>query len=117
MRKLVAITGCIIIALLIAIVPSCKKDDLSDIDCSTIPASYNTDIKPLISSNCNTSGCHDASSSHGNFTTYLGLKLEADNGKLNQTVIIEKSMPPSGPLSLEDRKKIKCWLNQGAPNN
>lgn len=105
------------IAMVFAVLFSCSDKDLSDIDCSNIASTYSTDIKPIISNNCTLSGCHAAGSPNGDFTTYTGLKSVADNGKLNEQVIIDKKMPPSGPLSLDDRKKIKCWLNNGAPNN
>jgi hypothetical protein len=97
---------------------TCKKDDLKNLDCSTVPATYNADVKPLVASQCATSGgCHGIGSSHGNFSDYSGLKIIADNGSLESKTIKDKSMPPSGALSLDDRKKIKCWLNNGSPNN
>ena|ERR1041385_390194 len=97
---------------------SCKKkDEYADLDCSQISSAYNANIKPIINANCNSSGCHGAGSSNGDFTVYAGLKAKADNGSLNTRVLEDKTMPPSGALSLDDRKKIKCWINNGAPNN
>ena len=95
---------------------SCK-DEMGDLDCSSISSAYNADMKPLIANNCNTSGCHGTGSSQGDFTTYNGLKAVADNGKLEEMVIHEKKMPPSNPLPLDDRKNLKCGLEAGAPNN
>ncbi len=100
-----------------ATVISCKRDEYKGLDCSTVNAKYSTDIKPLISSNCNSSGCHGTGSSKGDFTTFSGLNTAVNNGTLDKEVLSKKSMPPSGALSLEDRKKIKCWINSGAPNN
>ena len=97
---------------------SCHKDEYKGLDCSTISSAYNANIKPLISANCNSSSaCHGAGSSNTDFTTYAGLKSRADDGTLNSRVLEDKNMPPAGALSLDDRKKIKCWLNNGAPNN
>jgi hypothetical protein len=95
-----------------------KKDDLKDVDCSKVAATYSGSVKPLVISQCATSGgCHGTGSSHGDYTAYSGLKAAADNGSLENKTLTDKSMPPSGALSLDDRKKIKCWLNSGSPNN
>jgi len=97
---------------------TCKKDDLKNLDCSTVPATYSANIKTLVSNTCATSGgCHAAGSANGDFTMYAGLKAVANSGALEKETITQKSMPPSGGLSLDDRKKIKCWLNNGSPNN
>ncbi|TND03498.1 MAG: hypothetical protein FD123_3919 [Bacteroidetes bacterium] len=95
---------------------ACDKD-LDDVDCSTTTSNYAADIKPIITANCNSSGCHGTGSSNGDFTTYAGLKTVADNGRLQSRVIVERDMPPSGPLNREQRIKIKCWIDSGAPNN
>ena len=99
------------------VINSCKKDEYKNLDCSTISSSYKNNIAPIISSNCLSSGCHNAGSGNADYTTYSGLKAVADNGKLDARALEDKNMPPSGALSLDDRKKIKCWLNSGAPNN
>lgn len=102
----------------ILLLPGCKKEDaLNNVDCSKVSSSYSSNIKPIISSNCTSSGCHNANSNNGDFTTYEGLKAKADNGTLNTRVVEQKNMPPSQPLSLDDLKKIKCWIDSGAPNN
>ena len=96
---------------------SCKKDDYKNLDCSTISSGFNANIKPIIDANCISSGCHNSGSSNGDLTTYLGCKAKVDNGQMNARVLEDKNMPPSKPLSLDDRKKIKCWIESGAPNN
>jgi len=96
---------------------SCKKNEYEGLDCDAINASYSKDIKPIVEANCLESGCHNSSSVHGDFTEYKGLKGKANNGSLNKRVLEKKDMPSGGKLSLEDRKKIKCWLNSGFPEN
>lgn len=99
---------------------SCKKkknEDLNNLDCSKINSGYSSDVKPIISTNCLSSGCHNTNSVNGDFTTYTGLKAKADNGTLDNRVIQQKTMPPSGALSIDQLQKIKCWLNSGSPNN
>ena len=96
---------------------SCRKNEYKNIDCNSIQSTYSSDIFPLVSAKCNSSGCHSAGSSRGDFTTYQGLKVKADNGSLEKSVLLDKDMPPSGALSQDERNKIKCWLNNGSPNN
>jgi len=119
MKGIVKYTSLILAGCLLVV--SCKKNkeenELDDVDCSTISASYNANIKAITTANCVSSGCHNAGSSKGDFTTYAGLKAVADKGALESKVIKSNAMPPSTGLGIEDRKKIKCWLNSGAPNN
>ena len=108
----------IFLGVMILSFPSCKKEEKQEvIDCSGVSPSYSSDIKPIISANCLSSGCHNSGSNNGDFTSYDGLKKAASNGTLENRVVINKTMPLSNPLSLEDRKKIKCWISSNAPNN
>ena len=94
-----------------------KKEDLNNLDCSNISSGYSSNIKPIIDGNCLSSGCHNAGSANGDLTTYAGLKAKVDNGSIDNRVIQQRTMPISGSLAMDDLKKIKCWLNSGAPNN
>jgi hypothetical protein len=97
---------------------TCKKDDLKNLDCSTIAATYSANIKPLVTTQCATSSsCHGAGTTRSDYSTYAGLKSVADDGSLEKKVLKDKSMPPSGALSLDQRRQIKCWLNNGSQNN
>jgi hypothetical protein len=113
-KPLVFFTGC---ALIFSLLLSGCRDDLRNIDCANVSASYTNDIRPIVNANCNSSGCHNAGSSNGDFTTYAGLKAKADDGSLDQRVNIRKDMPKNGSLSKADRSKIRCWINNGAPQN
>ena len=100
------------------VIYNCKKDEYKNLDCSTISSAYTANIKPIINSNCTSSSCHGAGSSNGDYTSYAGLKAKVDNGSLDNRVLQKKDMPKNAsPLSLDDRKKIKCWIEGGAPNN
>jgi len=94
---------------------ACHLNKKNQLDCTSIPSTYTNDIAPIISSNCLT--CHGYGSKHGDFTTYDGLNAVVKSGEFEQKVLIKKEMPPKGPLPEEDRKKIRCWLNNGALNN
>jgi hypothetical protein len=84
--------------------------------CSTVPASFSADISPLIITKCRIAGCHDATASGGHFfQTYadvFGAKEE-----IQAQVVVQKLMPPTGPLPQADIDKLKCWIENGAPNN
>ena len=79
--------------------------------------SYSTSVKAIIEANCLSSGCHGSGSSNGNLSTYDGLLIRVNNGTLSKRVLERKDMPIGNSLSLEDQKKIKCWLESGAPKN
>ena len=96
---------------------SCKKNKKDQVNCSGVSATYNTDVKPIVTANCNMSACHNSGSSNGDFTSYAGLKNKADNGTLKSRVVDQKNMPPSGALSTDNINKINCWISAGAPNN
>lgn len=104
---------------------SCSKDIGKNIDlqpkltnvCDSVK--YSTTIEPIIVANCSTSGCHDAGSGNGDYTTYAGVKQKVDNGTFKMRVVdgTPTFMPATGSLPAEQIAKITCWLNTGAPNN
>jgi hypothetical protein len=120
LKKIFIATGIIAAAF---ILPSSCKTHKAVLDCTTVEATYSKDIAPIVSSNC--MPCHRAGSKHGDFTTYEGLSVVVKNGDLEYHALTKMDMPPAnvpagnkpGPLSEEDRKKIRCWLNNGAQNN
>lgn len=114
MKKLL----CLIVSLTLVVV-ACKKDSQEEptptFDCSTV--TYSGTISGLVSSRCNTAGCHNAGSPNGDYTTYAGIKAKFDNGSLKQRVLVEKTMPQGSSLTDEQHKQFECWVNAGAPNN
>jgi hypothetical protein len=81
---------------------------------------YGNFVASVMNTNCTFSGCHNAGSSNGDYTSYAGIKLKVDNGTFANRVFVTKDMPPtysSGPLSLSDCDiaKLKKWVNSGAP--
>ena len=85
-------------------------------ECSQ-PVSFVATIQPLINAHCAVSGCHVAGFTPGDFTSYAGIKLKAENGNLRLMVVDLKIMPPDSSITKDERKLIECWLNQGALNN
>jgi hypothetical protein len=81
---------------------------------------YATSIKPIMAGNCAIPGCHvPGGSGPTDFTTYTGVKLDADNGTLKKRMIDGNPsiMPLTGKLPDAQLSKIQCWLDSGAPNN
>jgi uncharacterized membrane protein len=89
----------------------------SDTTCTSMPAKYSTDIQPIMQSKCAISNCHNAATAAGGhiLETYAQVKNAADH--IMERVVIQKNMPPTGPLPTADINKIRCWINSGAPNN
>ena len=106
--------------LLLITLPACKKEQATPVTpepqkCAT----YSGDIAAIISSRCALSGCHVEGSAFGNFTEYNELKVRVDNGRIAQFVFELKIMPPASAEKLTDaeKDKLKCWLDDGAPEN
>lgn len=92
---------------------SCKKDD------DTNACAFSATIQPVINTKCAIPNCHNAGSALGDFTTYEGLKTRADNGRIRTNVFDLKIMPPASatPLTDEEKEQLKCWLDNGAPQD
>ncbi len=98
---------------------SCTKDIGYIPFCDKTPSNYNTVLKPVILQKCSQGYCHHDGAFMGDFTTYAGLKEKIDKGTFKLQVFDNKVMPPSFSEQLTDDelKKIKCWLDDGAPEN
>lgn len=87
-------------------------------NCDTLSViTYSNSIQAIANTNCAISGCHTGVNPTGGIKleTYQQLKSIADNGKLGSRTLVEKDMPPSGPLSNCDLEAIQVWINTGAP--
>lgn len=91
------------------------------------PVCYETEIFPLIQSNCAKSGCHDAiTQAEGyNFSYYDGIMKAVKPGKPNSSKLYESingkgeemmPPPPNETLNSEQVNTIKIWIEQGATN-
>jgi hypothetical protein len=86
--------------------------------CDTSAVTYTSTIAPLVQANCAVPGCHvPGGTGPGDFTSYIGVKAKVDNGSFRAVTIVNKSMPPSGPLSNCEQQQLSTWLDTGAPNN
>jgi len=106
----------LVLASLVMLLQACYNDKEEELypndfknNNDTGAVTYSGFVQPLVSGKCG--GCHPG------YTSYAGLKVVVDNGKLNNRVLVKQDMPPAGPLSPADRDKLKKWLDAGAPNN
>ncbi|MCF8285011.1 MAG: cytochrome c [Sphingobacteriales bacterium] len=125
MTKIKFTLGLLLLSIFSISISSCKND----IDLSTAPTiSFKDDIQAIISGNCAMNGCHGTDKdSDFPLTTYNevmnegGVKAgDAKGSKFYQVLLInfgEKKMPPKGPLTDKQIKKVFIWIEQGALNN
>jgi len=91
--------------------------------CDTATVSFATDIKPLLTAKCGTTGCHNAATASAgyDFTTHTGAQPAALNGKLLGSVNWSpgfNAMPQNLPkLAQCEIDKLTRWVHQGALNN
>ena len=84
--------------------------------CDTLGATF-TKVKSIITSKCSSANCHSTATAKGGVTleTYDQIKAKAD--RIKQRALVEKTMPPRGPLSITDVAILECWLGSGMPND
>ncbi|MCD6019547.1 MAG: cytochrome c [Bacteroidetes bacterium] len=108
------------------IVASCTKDVGPNPDllpkplggCDTVK--YSTHIAPLFTNYC--APCHSPSGGQSpDLTDYATLKSQVDGGRIKARLIdqLPSPMPPPGSISPTDSEVdlIRCWMENGAPNN
>jgi hypothetical protein len=77
--------------------------------------SYLNVIKPIITTNCAISGCHNGDNGASrNWTILANLQNNAQNVKLRTG---NRSMPLTGSLTQDQINLIACWVDDGALNN
>lgn len=87
--------------------------------CDTAAISFANDIMPMIQGNC-VSGCHvpgGTAQGAGIFENYAEVKAKVDNGSMNNRVVVQRTMPPSGALTDCQIAQLQAWILNGAPNN
>ena len=101
---------------------SCYNDNEEElygpVSCDVSNVTYSNEVIAIINSSCATTGCHvSGGTGPGNFTSYNDLKATVDNGTFENRVLIQKTMPPSTPLSDCDLQILQTWLDEGALQN
>jgi hypothetical protein len=109
--------------ILVVVLSGCYKDKTTPpSDCDVI-VSYSLDIKPIINSSCVTNlgpgtGCHDAW-----IFDYTQVATSINSGTFEYECLTVSTMPqiPNDfgidSLTVDEKKSIKCWIEQGYPEN
>ena len=124
MKKILLIAG---LSIIVAGCYNDKGDKLypvpAVVTCDTTTITYAHDVLPILTANCNTNGCHDATapSATNNFLTFSNVHAVALNGQLLGDINwapTHNAMPKGLPkLSECDINKITRWVNLGSLNN
>lgn len=92
-----------------------NEEDLNPENCRIDDnLTYTDNISKITDGNCATAGCHDGNNSLVDLSSYTGVSSIAEDGNLERVVILEQSMPPSGPLTQCEQEEIQRWVNEGA---
>ncbi|GAB5416825.1 MAG: hypothetical protein Crog4KO_16910 [Crocinitomicaceae bacterium] len=92
-----------------AVLFACKKEDNFVPVCDGSAPTYDADISAIITQNC--VGCHSS------YASYSGLSSDLSNGNFEREVLNEQTMPQGGSLSNAQLNQIKCWAENGFPEN
>lgn len=92
--------------------------------CDTTVVTFSNNIQPILKSYCGTNNsCHGTNNtSNIQLNNYAGVKAQADNGRLWQSISWTGSasfMPKNSSVRINDclLAKINIWIQNGAPNN
>jgi hypothetical protein len=96
---------------------SCTRDQVELPEPCDEVKSYNDAIREILRNNCNLSGCHDGASGVGNYNSYDAVKRVVELGEFRQEVVIERTMPKNGVLTTEEYNLLRCWSENGFPEN
>ncbi|HEY0740517.1 MAG TPA: hypothetical protein VGD40_03610 [Chryseosolibacter sp.] len=100
---------------------SCADHNFPSYVCPDTEVSYLEDVRPIVTTKCAISGCHNGSlGAERNWSDFPTFQRNAQNGNV-KNYVINRIMPPAhsqnGPLSQDQINTIACWVDEGAPNN
>lgn len=78
--------------------------------CDTTGVTFSTDIMPVVNAKCALSGCHASGGLGPLMTNQSQFDGLASSGKIRTRVLVQKDMPPSGPLPLCEQQKVDAYL-------
>lgn len=115
MKKLIYLLS---IVILLGITFSCSKSE--DSNPATPPPGGGSTPGPkflaaqsVISSSCATSGCHVSPSNSGGLNLGTNASIVSNGAQIKSRAVDLGTMPPSGPLSAENKAKISDWISAG----
>lgn len=110
------------VALGILIFQSCVNHELGEIElagCAKL-ISFQADVKPIISTSCAKSGCHNGDlGDDKNWTIFERFQGKSATVKVRIKRALGEPghMPADGELPVDDINTIVCWVDQGSQNN
>ncbi|MEP7262906.1 MAG: hypothetical protein ABI772_00335 [Bacteroidota bacterium] len=117
MRKLILIlSSCVLIG-------GCYYDVADELypgnggtaNCDTTVTGYAAKISPVMSANCAIPGCHVAGGNPPDLTNYTN--VSANSALIMTRAVVQKDMPPAGPMSACDILAVQRWIENGSLNN
>ena len=114
----------LIVPILFFVTLSCRKDKVEEIipveeECPE-ERSFSDDVLPILSTNCSTSGCHNAGSQSGGYVFETHQQVDQHADIMLAAMRHETSSPmPQGAPKLTDSliQTFDCWIKQGKLNN
>jgi hypothetical protein len=82
---------------------------------SSTPGPEFTAVKQLIQANC--VSCHAPGGQQPNPNFTVDCNIVQFAALINTRVVVQGTMPPTGPLSQTDKNKITAWINGGGKIN
>lgn len=98
---------------------SCRKDKVKEFECNE-ERSFSDDVLPILSTNCSTSGCHDASAQSAGYVFETHQQIDQ-----HAIIILAAMKHETTPLMPQDAPKLEdslietfnCWIKQGKLDN
>ena len=100
-------------------VSSCYYDNKEDLypedpnACKTSGLTYNEDTKAIFANSCATTGCHESGGQTPVLETYA--QVSSSIVRIEKRALVEKTMPPAGPLGSCDQSQLTQWIADGYP--
>lgn len=82
-------------------------------ECKTTGLTYIADTEAIFANSCAISGCHESGGQTPTLETYVQVTASID--RIEQRALVEKSMPPAGPLGSCDQSQLTQWIADGYP--
>jgi len=109
----------IILAVVAFSVSSCYYDNKEELypenpnACNTKGLTYDADTKAIFANSCATSGCHESGGQTPVLETYA--QVSSSIVKIEKRALVEKTMPPAGPLGSCVQSQLTQWIADGYP--
>lgn len=94
----------------------CKKQS-NRIACDGSAPTWNGQVLDIVATSCWGSDCHGANARSTDYTTYANIRPVLLNGKFENRVLDQRSMPQNDFLADSTLAKLQCWLENGFPES